>query len=103
MAIKRAFASTIILSGLFAFQTVPADADYTKRVCGGEDQANGCPVSKDIMLGCNPSPDDAGRAACAYTSNGQTKVYNYHVDRQGSHDGGRCGYVWYLVTCFTTQ
>jgi hypothetical protein len=91
----------IAVLGLAAIYTAPANADYNKRVCGGEDQANGCPVSKDIMLGCNPTPDDAGRAACSYTRNGQTKVYDYHVDRQGSHDGGKCGYVWYQVTCMT--
>ncbi|MER8689692.1 hypothetical protein [Mesorhizobium sp. M0028] len=77
----------------------PAAADYTKRVCGGEDQANGCPVSTDIMVGCNPSPADAVRAACTIISNGQEKVLDGHADRQGSHGGGSCGYTWYLVTC----
>jgi hypothetical protein len=94
------WASILVLS-LAAFQIVPARADYAKRVCGGEDQANGCPVGKDIMLGCNPTEDQAAEAACSYTSNGVKKIYDYHVDREGSHDGGRCGYVWYRVTCFT--
>jgi hypothetical protein len=52
------------------------------------------------MLGCNPTPQQAGLAACTiYTGNGEKKVLDFHVDRQGSHDGGSCGYVWYEVTC----
>ncbi|MBR1205868.1 MULTISPECIES: hypothetical protein [unclassified Bradyrhizobium] len=97
---KRTLVLAIAMATSFA---MPASADYNKRVCGGEDQANGCPVSKDIMLGCNPTEDDAGNAACSYTSNGQRKVFDYHADRQGSHEGGKCGYTWYLVTCFTSK
>lgn len=82
------------------FMSTQAFADYTKRVCGGEDQANGCPVATDIMLGCNPTIEEVGDAACTIISNGQRKVLDYHVDRQGSHGGGSCGYAWYLVTCF---
>ncbi len=92
------FLDSIALSGF------PALADYSKRVCGGEDQANGCPVSKDIMLGCNPTPQQLIAAACTvYKPDGTTSVYSARIERQGSHDGGSCGYAWYLVTCITGQ
>jgi hypothetical protein len=78
-----------------------ASADFSRRVCGGEDQANGCPVAHDIMLGCNPTEVDAVNAACTVIRNGERTVLDGHADRQGSHGGGRCGYVWYGVTCFT--
>jgi len=96
--------SLIALMSLVILQATPAFADYTRRVCGGEDQANGCPVSKDIMLGCNPTIQQVIAAACTiYRSNGQKEVLDARVDRQGSHDGGRCGYVWYSVTCLTPR
>jgi hypothetical protein len=91
---------SLAVSGVFS---ASARADYSKRVCGGEDQANGCPVATDIMLGCNPTEEQIGAAACTIVSNGQKKVLDHHIERQGSHGGGRCGYAWYLVTCFTTQ
>jgi hypothetical protein len=103
MTSKRACASLIILLSFAAFQPLPAVADYSKRVCGGEDQANGCPVAKDIMLGCNPTEEQIAAAACTIVSNGQRKILDYHIDRQGSHEGGKCGYAWYLVTCFTPK
>jgi len=99
----RQFISVVIISlSLAALQGNSAYADYNKRVCGGEDQANGCPVSKDIMVGCNPTESQAGEAACSYWESGTKKVFPFHVDRQGSHEGGSCGYVWYGVTCFTS-
>lgn len=79
----------------------PALADYSKRVCAGEDQANGCPVSHDIMFGCYPAPQQMGDAACSIYENGQKKTLPFHIDHQGSHSGGKCGYEWYLVTCIT--
>jgi hypothetical protein len=103
MTTKRVFGSAIVLLSLAAFQAAPAIADYAKRVCGGEDQANGCPVSHDIMLGCNPTEEQVAAAACTITRNGQRVLLDYHVDRQGSHSGGKCGYAWYLVTCFTPK
>jgi hypothetical protein len=84
-------------------QSVPAGADYSKRVCGGQDQANGCPVAKDIMLGCNPTEAQVGDSACSYWENGTRKTFPFHAEHQGSHDGGSCGYEWWLVTCFTTN
>jgi hypothetical protein len=78
-----------LTSGLTAFS---AFADQTFRVCSGEDQANGCPVSKDVMFGCGVSPDQMATSVCAITSAGQKKVQDYRIVRQGSHDGGSCGY-----------
>ena len=94
----------IVLAAIVSLScvTFPAYADYSKRVCGGSDRANGCPVSKDIMLGCNPSEAQVGEAACSYWENGTRKVLPFHADHQGSHEGGSCGYEWYLVTCFTS-
>src|SRR5258708_5489913 len=102
MTTKAGLVLTIVLLSLAPFQSVPAVADYTKRVCGGEDQANGCPVSRDIMLGCNPTEQQVGEAACTIVRDGRREVLPFHVDRQGSHEGGRCGYAWYLVICFTS-
>jgi hypothetical protein len=75
-----------------------ASADQTIRICIGEDQANGCPVSKDAMFGCGTSIDVAASQVCA-TKDGRKTVSPYRAIHQGSHDGGRCGYEWYLVTC----
>jgi hypothetical protein len=76
-----------------------ASADQTVRVCIGEDQANGCPVSKDAMFGCGMSIDAAAGQVCTVTRDGKKVVSPYRVMHQGSHDGGRCGYEWYQVTC----
>jgi hypothetical protein len=84
---------------LSTLSTERATADQTFRVCMGEDQANGCPVSKDAMFGCGVSPDAAAQSVCAVTRDGQKTVPGYRTVHEGSHDGGRCGYEWYRVTC----
>lgn len=89
------------IGSLFLIHTSSAIADYSKRVCGGEGDKDKCPVTVDIMIGCNPTDVDAVAAACTVISNGQRKVLNGHADPQGTHEGGRCGYRWYQVTCFT--
>lgn len=94
-------AITILSLSVALIYANSAAADYSKRVCGGEDRANGCPVSKDIMLGCNPTEAEMGEAACSVWDNGTKKTFPFHVDIQGTHEGGSCGYVWALVTCFT--
>jgi hypothetical protein len=71
----------------------------TFRVCMGEDQANGCPVSHDAMFGCGVSIDQAASQLCAITQNGQKTVAPYNYVHQGSHEGGRCGYEWYSLNC----
>jgi hypothetical protein len=88
-----------LIALFFGLVTVPAVADQAFRVCSGEDQANGCPVSKDVMFGCGVSPDQMATSVCTITDNGQKKVQPYRIVRQGSHDGGQCGYEWYSVTC----
>jgi hypothetical protein len=103
MRAKCGYVPAIMLLGLATFSSFPAKADFSKRVCGGEDQANGCPVSKDIMLGCNPTPQQLIAAACTvYQPDGTTSVYPARIERQGSHSGGSCGYAWYVVTCITS-
>jgi hypothetical protein len=85
---------------IFAMAFVPAmAAERNVRVCMGEDQANGCPVSRDAMFGCGVSIDAAASQVCAITKNGQKTVSPYRYLHQGSHEGGRCGYEWYSVTC----
>lgn len=69
------------------------------RVCMGEDQANGCPVSHDAMFGCGVSIDAAANQLCAVTTNGQKTVAPYNYVHQGSHSGGHCGYEWYDLNC----
>jgi len=95
---KTVFSFSVIAI-VYGLAGVPANADQTYRVCTGEDQANGCPVSKDAMFGCGTSPDQMAASVCTVTVDGQKKVQPYRVLRQGSHDGGRCGYEWYAVTC----
>ncbi|TCU17885.1 hypothetical protein EV132_1031 [Rhizobium sullae] len=86
------------LAGASGFVT-PALADYKVRICTGEDQANGCPVSHDAMFGCGVSYDQAAEVVCTVTENAQKQVLPYTVLPQGTHSGGRCGYGWALVTC----
>jgi hypothetical protein len=97
---------TVVMLSTFAAVvciSMPATADYSKRVCGGEDQANGCPVGKDIMLGCNPTPQQLIAAACTiYKPDGTRTTLPARIEHQGSHEGGRCGYEWYSVTCITS-
>ncbi|MES0000960.1 hypothetical protein NKJ90_19535 [Mesorhizobium sp. M0051] len=101
MSRKKALMFALIFSASLAFKGGIAAADYTKRVCFGSDQANGCPVSADIMRGCTDDEETAAVvAACTIVSNGTKKVMDGHADRQGTHSGGACGYTWYSVTCF---
>lgn len=98
---RKLACSGVVLVALLGLSAFPASADYSKRVCGGQDQANGCPVAHDVMVGCNPTEEDAANAACAVIKNGQKTVYPAQVIREGSHGGGSCGYTWYRVTCIT--
>lgn len=77
--------------------TGPANADQY-RVCVGEYE-NNCPVSHDATFPCGTSPDDAARQLCTITDNNQRKTTPYKIIRQGSHDGNRCGYEWFMVIC----
>ena len=97
---KLVYNVILCAAGLFLACVAPATADYTKRVCGGEGDKDKCPVATDIMIGCNPTEEDAVKAACTIISGGQKKVLDGHADNQGSHEGGKCGYRWYGVTCF---
>ena len=76
-----------------------AHSEYRVRVCVGEDQANGCPVTHDAMFGCGTSFDEAAESVCTVTSGGKKSVLPYSIIKQGSHSGGRCGYDWAQVTC----
>jgi len=72
---------------------------WSVRVCFGEDQANGCPVSHDAMYGCGVSIDDVAPQICSVRVNGKRKELPYSVVKQGAHSGGHCGYDWYQLTC----
>jgi hypothetical protein len=80
--------------------SAPAFADRDVRVCIGEDQANGCPVAHNAMYRCNTTIVDAAKAVCTvYNRNGTQTVSPFRFVHQGSHEGGHCGYEWYVVTC----
>ena len=94
----RAACGVSIISLCLSTSINSAAAD-TIRVCFGEDQANGCPVNKDAMFGCGVSIDQAAEQVCAITRKGVKEVAPYNYIHQGSHEGGRCGYEWYSLTC----
>jgi hypothetical protein len=91
MCICATIVNLALMNSSFANQTI--------RICIGEDQANGCPVSKDAMFGCGTTIDAAASQVCAITREGNKVISPYRVIHQGSHEGGRCGYEWYQVTC----
>jgi hypothetical protein len=95
----RALATGLATVLFLTLAETSAFADYTVRICIGEDQANGCPVSKDAMFSCGTSYDEAASLVCTITVSGQKKVKPYRAIPQGTHEGGRCGYGWALVTC----
>jgi hypothetical protein len=92
------YAIAFTLAPVVSILPSAAFADHF-RVCMGENQANGCPVSHDAMFGCGVSIDDAANQLCAVTTNGQKTVAPYNYVHQGSHGGNRCGYEWYDLNC----
>jgi hypothetical protein len=75
-----------------------AHAEYSVRICIGED-GNKCPVQYEAFYGCGTSYDNAAEDVCTITNNGQKEVLRYRMIKQGTHEGGQCGYGWFRVTC----
>ncbi|NEJ95347.1 hypothetical protein ELI24_09870 [Rhizobium ruizarguesonis] len=81
------------------FPTPSAAADINMRVCFGDEQPFGCPVSADAMFGCDRRPEDTFKEICSKIENGQRIQLPYRAAQQGNHSGGACGYSWYQLTC----
>jgi hypothetical protein len=77
----------------------PSFADQDFRACAGEYDSK-CPVAHNAWFGCGTPPEQMAKNLCAvHYPNGTTKHSPFRYVHQGSHDGNKCGYEWYLITC----
>jgi hypothetical protein len=68
------------------------------RACIGE---KNCPVAVQSMFPCGYTEIRAGAELCTVYKGGGTKVVlDYTIEHQGTHEGNKCGYSWFLVTCY---
>lgn len=92
---------SIALAGIVncAVNIAPSSADMKFRPCVGE-YDDKCPVAHDAWFGCGTTPDQMGQTLCTvHYPDGKTKTSPYRYVHQGSHEGNRCGYEWYSLTC----
>jgi hypothetical protein len=74
--------------------------DASFRPCIGDaDDSDKCPVEHDAYYICHASTtlESVATELCSVTDENGTKVRPHQVIDQDQHEGGGCGYHWFLV------
>ena len=67
------------------------------RFCIG---SGNCPVVVQIMRDCGSDADQIAREICTLRRpGGERRELEYQLVREGTRDGGKCGFNWYTVVC----
>jgi len=68
------------------------------RFCIG---SGNCPVLVQVMRDCGSNADQIAQEICTVHRPGaERRELEYQLLREGTRDGGKCGYYWYTVVCF---
>jgi hypothetical protein len=79
-------------------QELPRSQELRTRFCIG---SGNCPVLVQVMRDCGSNADQIAQEICTVHRQGaERRELEYQLLREGTRDGGKCGYNWYTVVCF---
>ncbi len=88
---------SIVFGLLFATAFCSEALSQSTRFCIGEKR---CPASSPSLYPCGSNAEQIAEEICTVRlGGGDKKVLPHRLEPEGTHNGHRCGYSWYKVTC----
>jgi hypothetical protein len=88
----------VALTSASPAQEIPRPQELRTRFCIG---SGNCPVLVQVMRDCGSNADQIAQEICTlHRPGGERRELEYQLLREGTRDGGKCGYNWYTVVCF---
>ncbi|MEJ0013388.1 MAG: hypothetical protein WDM94_12350 [Bauldia sp.] len=94
----KKFTSTSQTKEGYFVDAAPIPGQRAIRACIGDKV---CPVAVAAMFPCGYTELQVATEVCTlYKADGSTAVLDHSIVHQGTHAGNKCGYDWFLVTCY---
>jgi hypothetical protein len=99
MTLNALSASLLVaLTSASPAQELQRPQELRTRFCIG---SGNCPVVVQVMRDCGSNADQIAQEICTvHRPGGERRELEYQLLREGTRDGGKCGFTWYTVVCF---